>query len=609
MLSKLRDYSSYFLWFLIISFVGFMAFSGVQECGSGPAQRGIVAEINGQPITLAAYSNAISRAQQNRQEKGEELTDEQMSQLREQTWQQLIGALIIEQETSRRNINVTDEELAMFLRQYPPDELQQNEAFQIEGKFDYQRYLQAMSNTTPEYTQFWKSVESYWRPQLRQSKLQQQIISAVRVSDAEVREQYHTFNDAARVEFLLITSSPYNKQVGTPTDDSLQAIYEQEQSRYKRDDRVKMDIVMWNKQPSAADRAWVHDQILEVKKQLDAGAEFATMAEQYSMDGTASNGGDLGWFGKGAMVKPFEDAAYALQPGQVSAPVETQFGWHLIKLDETRASEAKEGETELRARHILIRPEISQQTTDSIMRAADDYAIAVREGGIAVSDTTAKAVGGRFLATGYVQRGENIPVVGTVPGLKTWAFTAEIGSVSEPTDEAGKIMVAKLVERREKGVAPFEEVRTQVQTRYTNIKARDLAKVQADSLSRLFHAGTPLKDLSTGTTNVTYTLTELFTRSITVPNVGKSPLFMGAAFNLTYENPKSEPVVVDNGWAIISLVEKQVADEAAMTGIRDSVAGTVLRAKQNDVFTRWFTELYENADIRDYRGQVFGSSL
>lgn len=609
MLSKLRDYSSYFLWFLIISFVGFMAFSGVQECGAGPAQRGIVAEINGQPITLAAYSNAISRAQQNRQDKGEELTDDQMSQLREQTWQQLIGALLIEQETTRRNIKVSDEELAMFLRQYPPDELQQNPAFQTEGKFDYQKYLQAMSNTAPEFTQFWKSVESFWRPQLRQSKLQQQVISAVRVADAEVREQYHAFNDAARVEFLFITSSPYSKDVGTPTDDSLMVYYEQEKSRYERAERVKMDVVMWAKQPSEADRQWVRDQILDVKKQLDGGADFATMAEQYSMDGTAANGGDLGWFGKGAMVKPFEDAAYALKPGEVSAPVETQFGWHLIKLDETRPVEGKEGEIELRARHILIRPEVSQQTSDSIMRAADDFAMSVREGSVTVSDTAAKAVGGRFFATGYVQRGDNVALLGNVPGLKAWAFTAEVGSVSEPMDEAGKFIVARLAERREKGVAPFEEVRSQVQTRYTNIKSRELAKVQADSLSRLFHAGTPLKDLSTGATNVTYTLTELFNRSKTVPNVGKSPLFMGAVFNLTYEQPKSEPVMVDNGWAILNLVEKQLADEAAMAGVRDSVAGMILRNKQNDVFTRWFTELYEGADIHDYRGQVFGSSL
>ena len=109
MLSKLRDYSSYFLWFVVVTFVGFMAFSGVQECGSSPAQRGVLAEVNGQPILLQTFNMAVSRATQNRQaESQNELTDQEIAQIRDQTWQQLLGALLIEQEANRRQIRVTD---------------------------------------------------------------------------------------------------------------------------------------------------------------------------------------------------------------------------------------------------------------------------------------------------------------------------------------------------------------------------------------------------------------------------------------------------------------------------------------------------------------------
>lgn len=74
----------------------------------------------------------------------------------------------------------------------------------------------------------------------------------------------------------------------------------------------------------------------KIKAQLDKGASFAKLAKQDSKDGSAANGGDLGWFGKGMMVKPFEDAVMKLKPGQVSDPVQTQFGWHIIKLEGTR---------------------------------------------------------------------------------------------------------------------------------------------------------------------------------------------------------------------------------------------------------------------------------
>lgn len=82
------------------------------------------------------------------------------------------------------------------------------------------------------------------------------------------------------------------------------------------------------------------EQAKDLKVQLDGGADFAGLAKANSTDGSAAGGGDLGWFGPGMMVKPFEDAVIALQPGQISAPVQTQFGWHLILLAETRNAAA-----------------------------------------------------------------------------------------------------------------------------------------------------------------------------------------------------------------------------------------------------------------------------
>lgn len=76
-----------------------------------------------------------------------------------------------------------------------------------------------------------------------------------------------------------------------------------------------------------------------LKEDIDAGADFADMAREHSTGPSGPNGGDLGWFGKGMMVAPFEQAVLTLEPGEVSGPVETQFGWHLVKLNETRQTE------------------------------------------------------------------------------------------------------------------------------------------------------------------------------------------------------------------------------------------------------------------------------
>src|SRR5689334_22826282 len=93
----------------------------------------------------------------------------------------------------------------------------------------------------------------------------------------------------------------------------------------------------------------------EVLKRARAGEDFAKLAQEFSTDGTKDKGGDLGWFGKGQMVPEFEQAAFALKPGEISNVVQSKFGFHIIKLEE-RKTETKDGKTEekIHARHILI---------------------------------------------------------------------------------------------------------------------------------------------------------------------------------------------------------------------------------------------------------------
>jgi peptidyl-prolyl cis-trans isomerase C len=120
------------------------------------------------------------------------------------------------------------------------------------------------------------------------------------------------------------------------------------------------------------------EQAKDLKAQLDGGADFAELAKANSTDGSAAGGGDLGWFGPGMMVKPFEDAVIALQPGQISAPVQTQFGWHLILLAETRDAAAPplaDVSAELSA-------ELQRQAIEAHVTAITDAATVTRVEGI-----------------------------------------------------------------------------------------------------------------------------------------------------------------------------------------------------------------------------------
>ncbi len=109
-------------------------------------------------------------------------------------------------------------------------------------------------------------------------------------------------------------------------DAELKKFYDENKEKFRTGDQVRASHILVKTEKEAQD----------ILAQLKAGAKFEDLAAKYSIDSSAAKGGDLGWFGKGMMVKPFEDAVVAMKPGQVSDPVQTQFGWHIIKLEETR---------------------------------------------------------------------------------------------------------------------------------------------------------------------------------------------------------------------------------------------------------------------------------
>ena len=112
------------------------------------------------------------------------------------------------------------------------------------------------------------------------------------------------------------------------TEEAIQAEYDAFVGQFEPVDEVRASHILVESEEEANN----------LKAELDGGADFATLAREHSIDPGAANGGDLGFFGKGMMVQPFEEAAFALDEGSVSAPVQSQFGWHIIRLEEKRQS-------------------------------------------------------------------------------------------------------------------------------------------------------------------------------------------------------------------------------------------------------------------------------
>lgn len=199
--------------------------------------------------------------------------------------------------------------------------------------------------------------------------LLEQLIDQTLLAQSESDD---TGEDPLEVTLLLenerrgaLAALAINDIIAEPLDEAaVQAAYDEMFAEFSPEPEFNASHILVETEESAA----------ELKAEIDNGADFATLAQENSMDGSASAGGELGWFGAGRMVPEFEQAVMALEPGAVSDPIQTQFGWHLIKLNETRDSSPPPLE------------EVRQQIEDQLRQVQVQEAVAALREGAEISE-------------------------------------------------------------------------------------------------------------------------------------------------------------------------------------------------------------------------------
>lgn len=593
MLEKMRRtaFIKSILWVVIIGFVGFIVLQwGMNITGTRP-KRGAIGEVNGQKIRFEDFRNLYWQVIERARSRTEgELDERTLKILADQTWNYLIDRIILRQEVERRGITVTDEELLAYIRENPPDMIQQHESFQTEGKFDMEKYLQALDNPQID----WAPVESYVRALLPIQKLQNLIAATVRVTDLEVRQEYVAENEKAKVEYVHFDPVGFSDQPTEVTEEEIRDYYRGHRAEYLQGAQRNLDYVLLEKRPSAEDSAQVKRRIQELLLRARQGEDFAELARLYSEDpGSKEKGGDLGFFGRGEMAKPFEEAAFDLKVGQISDPIKTNFGWHIIKL-----TDRKEGK--VRASHILLKVEPSSETLASLRERAEGFAQAVTgEGFYKVAEAKDLMV----KETGFFPQGNFIPTVGSLKEGVAFAFEHEVGATSPVFENDRGYYVFRVVEKREKGTRPLAEVKDRIRSSLLWEKRMDLAEEKAHAFAARLAEGERFRQAAKDF-SLKVRVTPLFSRRDHIPEVGRQPEFIRAAFELG-EGQTSPVVKTDKGFYLIRIVSKRPIDEKQFIKEKEALKKDLLSKKQIEAYTAWFKSLRQKAKIKDYRNLYY----
>ena len=599
MLKQMRSAAKYIWLFIIIAFVGgFLLVDSSGLLGSGAiTPTTAVAEVNGRDILYTDWQQRVSQVLQNQQATGRALTQDEVRQIENETLDEMIMQVLLDQEYRKRGITVTNEELREFARYAPPPFLYNAPELQTDGRFDPVKYQRLLASPQARQQGILLALEGYYRNEVPREKLFEQITDGVYLTDAELWRSYQDEHDTAQVSFVSWTAQPDPSAVAGIAESDARAYFDAHRDEYERPGRAWLSLVNIPRIVGPADSAATRARLMELRAEIAGGASFEDVARRASEDTiSGADGGSLGRGVRGRFVPEFEDAAFRLRAGTLSDPVLTPFGYHLIRVDE------RKGDT-IALRHILLRIAQSDSAATATDRQADELArlAAGAENG-AQFDTAALRL---RLPVTRIAVIENQPAMlqGTlIPSVSAWAFGGvRPGEVSDLFDDDNGFWMARLDSISPGGEPRYERVADEIRERLAREKALD----ELESVARLVAEGAASTGLERAAQAASKPVTQspAFTRLSFVPGLGQYSRAMGAAFSLPV-GAISAPIRDDDAIHILRVDRRVNADRAAFDAQREQLRQQRLQQMKQQRLQLYLTDLRRSATIEDNRDQI-----
>jgi peptidyl-prolyl cis-trans isomerase D len=614
-----------FLWLVIAAFIILYipALTSNQEEGT-PGEA--VATVGGLPVTVGEFQRTYQRQRQvyDRLYQGR-MTPAMMRQLglEEQVFDALVADRIVELEAKRLGISVSDEAVARAIASSPE--------FQDDGRFvgtaEIRRRLDLQGISEEQFA------ETVRRQLLRES-LVNLVGSAATVSDAEVEREFHRRNDQVKVEYAVADVERF-KAGAQPTEDDVKAWFEARKDEYRIPERRVVSYALLDRD-ALKPGIVVTDRDLEVYYQdhrdefrqdaeacashilvkvrqgdtgeghpdeeaqaiamrlldeVKAGGDFAAIARRSSEDqGSAQSGGDLGCFPPGRMVREFDDAVFALSPGQVSDLVKTPFGYHIIRL----ASLKEETTLPLAQVKERVRAEVENRKMSELgEQKAQAMADALSRGKSLEEAAKAQGI--------TVKKSEPFARTDTPPALPSATLVARVFQMKKgETEKEGFALpqgaaFVSLAEVQPARTPALDEVRDRVRADIVEARALEQAKALAATVrARAETVG--LERAASAAGLVRKETPALVGRGQPLADLGSGQALEDAAFALP-EGALSEPVRVSAGYAVLRVLEKKVADPGDLARQKAAIAASLRDQKRQELFRAYVVAARERYAI------------
>ena len=596
----MRSFAKYIWWFLVVAFVGGFLFYQTANLGSRApvSTTSAVATVNGEDIPLTVYQNTVNNLEQQEQQRlGRGISLDERRTLEDRAFDELVNDLLLKQEYKRRGITVTDEEIREAARSAPPPQAQNSPELQTNGQFDMAKYQRLLASPMARTSGMLVGLEAYYRSEIPKQKLFDQLASDVYVSDERLWQVYKDRHDTAQVSYILLRTTALTDSAVTVTDEEIGQFYERNKKKFERPGRAVLSLVSVPRVITAGDSAAAKARIDKIRAEIAGGAKFEDVAKRESMDSVSgANGGSLGKFTKGRMTPKFEDVAFALKPGELSQPILTPFGYHIIKV------ESHKGDT-VDARHILITIAQSDSSATRTDRRADSLSkVGANQEDGKKFDEAAKQLG-LTPATVVAIEKEPLNFAGKyVTSASGWAFSGvRVGETSDLFDSPDAYYLLRLDSLQVGGQQPLSEVKDEIRRRLSRDKRLEKLRPIAAQIAQA--ARTSSLEAAAAAKQLTVEKTQAFTRVDNVPGLGQFNQAIGGAFT-TPVGQISSPLLAADAMAVLRVDRRVDTDKAAFEAQKAQQRGQMMQSLRQSRVDEYMNSLRESVKVEDNRAKV-----
>ncbi|OQX24800.1 MAG: hypothetical protein BWK80_18990 [Desulfobacteraceae bacterium IS3] len=620
MLRLMRDYATSWLIKIILgAIIVVFVFWGIGNFKESKENQ--IAVVNDDLISGEEYRDAYNRLVERYRQFGAELNEEMVKRLEKQAIDNLIDQKLLLQEAQHLNLRVSEDELAAAIMK--------TEVFQIEGKFSkghYERVLNANRLSTKEF-------EIEQRKSMLTDKVRSYVMNSIKISDEEAFEWYKWNDASVRIAYTLLSSEKYqNIEV---SDEDVKKFFEARKDAYKTEPEVKVQYLRFGTEECKTKVSLTDEEIkeyfeanpeefkkektvgarhillkldknssdevveekrkkaLEIIKTASEGKDFGELAKQYSEDeGSKPNGGDLGEFDRKMMVKPFSDKAFSMKAGEISEPVKSQFGWHVIKVEKVNEEKTLSFEESKET----IKNKLTEEKAKNI---AYDEAEAV-SGAAFEGDDLAKIASSRSLkiiTTDSFSKKKGPKEVKNPVKFSTEAFKLSLKEISEIQDFGDGYYILQVIEQVPEKMSEYKEVAEKAKKDLLKEKQEEKAGKEAEEFLAVLKKGENM-ETECQKRGLEIKTSEFFKRNDSIPDIGYEREIVQAAFSLSEDKKFSEkPLKARKGYYIISFKERKTPEPEEFEKEKEKTKERLLQQKKFKTLEKWMAALKNKSQI------------